>query len=488
MLEAAELHQAITKEQYEAVLPGLREQLLDAQARLREAGFSVVVLVNGADGAGKSETVNALHEWLDARYIVTESYAEPTEEERARPEYWRYWMWLPRAGRIAIYSGSWYTKPILKQVWSKASEAQLREDIVRINNFERTLSDGGTVFVKLWFHVSKKAQRKRLRALERSKATRFRVTKQDWKNHDRYADFLHTTEQVLSRTSTGFAPWQIIDAEDDRYRNITAARMLLDALQARLAQPASTPPAARLPATDDPQTLLDRLDLSKSLDKDAYEQRLGDAQANLNRLLRRMQKRGRSAIFVFEGPDAAGKGGAIRRITWALDARSYRVIPISAPTDEERAHHYLWRFWRYLPKRGRLTIFDRSWYGRVLVERVEGFATQGEWQRAYEEINDFERELTDGGVILVKFWLHIDSEEQLRRFDERKNDPTKRYKITEEDYRNREQQHQYEAAAAEMIMRCSPPTAPFVLVEANDKRYARVKVLESVCSALSDQL
>jgi polyphosphate kinase 2 (PPK2 family) len=205
-------------------------------------------------------------------------------------------------------------------------------------------------------------------------------------------------------------------------------------------------------------------------------------------LVRKLQKRKRSAILVFEGSDAAGKGGSIRRITWVLDARSYKLIPIAAPSDEERAHHYLWRFWRYMPRRGRVTIFDRSWYGRVLVERVEGFATEPEWQRAYQEINDFERELTDSGVILIKFWLHISSEEQLRRFEERKQNPAKRYKITAEDYRNRQQANQYEAAAAEMIARCSPPNAPFVLVEANDKRFARVKVLESIVQALEEQL
>ncbi|HYP88386.1 MAG TPA: polyphosphate kinase, partial [Polyangiaceae bacterium] len=202
----------------------------------------------------------------------------------------------------------------------------------------------------------------------------------------------------------------------------------------------------------------------------------------------KLQKRKRSAILVFEGPDAAGKGGAIRRITWALDARNYRVIPISAPTDEERAQHYLWRFWRYLPRRGRLTIFDRSWYGRVLVERVEGFAREVEWQRAYQEINEFERELVQSEVVLVKFWLHISLEEQARRFDARKNDPAKRYKITPEDYRNREQANQYEAAAAEMLARCSPPAAPFTLVEANDKHFARVKVLETVCDRLAQAL
>jgi polyphosphate:AMP phosphotransferase len=488
MLESAEKGRSLSKDQYDALLPGLRAALLDAQARLRKAGFSVVVLFNGADGAGKSETVNKLHEWLDARFLVSESYAPPTEEESSRPEFWRYWLWLPPAGRIALFSGSWYTRPILDRVWGKSSELELTEQLSRINGFERTLADGGTLFVKLWFHVSRKAQRKRLKALEANRDTRYRVSKDDWRNHERYEQFVRVTEDVLGQTSSGSAPWQVVDAADDRYRNVTAARLILDAMEARLAQTTPSAPPRRLPPIPDPHTLLDELDLSRTLGKNEYTERIAAAQARLNRLARRLQKRKQSALLVFEGPDAAGKGGAIRRITWALDARSYRLIPIAAPTDEERSHHYLWRFWRHLPRRGRLTIFDRSWYGRVLVERVEGFATEAEWQRAYQEINDFERELTDSGVILVKFWLHIASDEQLRRFEERRQNPAKRYKITAEDYRNREQANQYEAAAADMIARCSPPSAPFVLVEANDKRFARVKVLESLVQALERRL
>jgi polyphosphate:AMP phosphotransferase len=490
MLKAAELGHTLSKDQYDSLLPGLRAALLDAQARLRNAGFATVVLINGPDAAGKSEAVNALHEWFDARFLASESYADPTEEELQRPPSWRYWMWLPPAGRIALFSGNWYTKPILDRVYDELDDLELVERTRAINGFERTLADGGTLFVKLWFHVSKRVQHKRLKALESKKTTRYRVTKDDWRNHRHYDEFVEVTEQVLNQTSTGHAPWHVIDGEDERYRNVTAARLILEAIESRLAQIEASVPRtpARLPNIDDPRTLLDKLDLAQALSKHDYESRVAHAQARLNPLARKLQKRERSAILVFEGPDAAGKGGAIRRITWALDARSYRLIPIAAPTDEERAHHYLWRFWRHMPRQGKLTIFDRSWYGRVLVERVEGFASEVEWQRAYQEINDFERELTSSGIILLKYWLHISSEEQLRRFDERKTNPAKRYKITAEDYRNREQANQYEAAAADMIARCSPPNAPFTLVEANDKRFARVKVLEALCERLESEL
>jgi len=358
------------------------------------------------------------------------------------------------------------------------------QQTARIKAFERTLADGGTLFVKLWFHIGKKAQRRRLKELESRKVTRYRVTKQDWKNHERYDTFVKVTEQIISQTSTDVAPWHVVDAEDARYRNVTAARLILDALEARLAQRGPAPSASPLPVIDDPDTLLDQLDLTQTLAKPDSEAAVLRLQARLNLLVRRLQKQKKSAILVFEGPDAAGKGGAIRRITWALDARSYRLIPISAPSEEERAHHYLWRFWRHLPQRGKLSIFDRSWYGRVLVERVEGLASEPDLRRAYQEINEFEHELKQSGVILVKFWLHISADEQLRRFEERRHNPAKRYKITAEDYRNREQGNQYEAAAAEMIARCGPPDAPFTLVEANDKRFARVKVLQVVCDQL----
>jgi len=488
MLKAAQLGQTLSKEQYEALLPALRAALLDAQSRLRAAGFSVVVLVNGAEASGKSETVNILHEWLDARFLVSQSYTEPSEEERAHPANWRYWMWLPPAGRIGVFSGGWYTEPLVDRVWATTSEAELQEQCTRINAFERTLVDGGTLFVKLWFHIGKKAQRRRLKELESRKVTRYRVTKQDWRNHERFDAFVKVTEQVISQTSTSHAPWHVVDAEDARYRSVAAARLLLEALETRLSQRRAPHLAERLPPIDDPVTVLDRLDLTLSLAKPDSEAAVLRLQSRLNQLVRRLQKREKSAILVFEGPDAAGKGGAIRRITWALDARSYRLIPIAAPTDEERAHHYLWRFWRHLPRQGRLTIFDRSWYGRVLVERVEGFASEPDWQRAYQEINEFEHELQQSGVILLKFWLHISAEEQLRRFEERRRNPAKRYKITAEDYRNREQANQYEAAAAEMLARCSPPGARFTLVEANDKRFARVKVLQAVCDQLENGL
>jgi polyphosphate:AMP phosphotransferase len=477
MFEAAELGQKVTKHEYEAELPELRTRLLKAQALLEAAGFPVIVLINGADAAGKSETTNVLHEWLDARYLVTEGYSKPTEEEREHPEFWRFWRWLPPSGRIAIFQGNWYTRPILARVDGKLGPAKFRHHLDRIRCFEQTLRDDGALFVKLWFHISKREQKRRLERLERDPATRFRVSATDWKHHGLYKRFVRVCEQAVRETSTADLSWTVIDASDDRHRNLTAARELLNRLERRLALAKQPDPPQAEPPRSDPLTLLDRLDLTRRVTTEDYEAKSGPLQAKINRLSRRLERKKRSAILVVEGADAAGKGGAIRRIVRALDARQYRVIPIGAPSEEERAHHYLWRFYRHLPRRGKITIYDRSWYGRVLVERVEGFASREAWSRAYEEINHFEEELVSDGIVLVKFWLQVSSEEQLRRFREREAEPWKQHKI-----------NQYEVAAAEMIERCGTEYAPFVLVPADDKRYARITVLETVALELERAL
>ena len=488
MLKSAELGRALSKQDYDAALGDLRTSLLKAQAELESAKFPVIILIHGAEGAGKTQTLNTLHEWLDARYLSTEAYEPPSEEERERPEFWRYWMWLPRAGRIGLFLGSWYTQPILDRVLAAGKARHFEHALSRIDAFERTLADDGALLIKLWFHVSKKVQRQRLKAEQRAQSTRFLVTKSEWNNHGHYEDFVSVTERMLRETSTGQAPWSVIEAGDDRYRNLTAGLTILERIQHRLAtRPVSAAPRSE-PAIADPITPLDRLDLTLKLEKGEYEQRMATLQGRLGQLAMRLKKRRRGAIFLFEGSDAAGKGGAIRRLVWALDARQYRIIPVAAPSDEERAHHYLWRFFRHLPRRGRITIYDRSWYGRVLVERVEGFASEDAVLRAYKEINDFEEELTRDGIILVKFWLQISPVEQLRRFEDREREPWKQHKITAEDYRNRQKTNQYELAASEMIAQNSTEFAPFTIVEAEDKHYARVKVLETVCQRLEEQL
>jgi polyphosphate:AMP phosphotransferase len=440
------------------------------------------------DGGGKGETVNVLHTWMDARFLQTRAFDALSDEEKERPDFWRYWMALPPKGRIGIFFGSWYTDPIVNRAHRLIKQAEMDSALARINTFEKELVDDGALIVKLWFHLSRKAQKERLESLASHRATRWRVTPLDWKNFKLYHRFRRVSERVLRETSTSPAPWFIIEGVDHHYRTLAAAEYLHNALRSRLGSP--SPARANSPAirVRNPVTILDKLDLSLSLGKKQYERDLEKYQGRLNNLVRKAKKHKQSTVLVFEGWDAAGKGSAIRRITGPLDARDYQVIPIAAPTDEEKAHHYLWRFWRHLPRAGRVTIFDRSWYGRVLVERVEGFATEVEWKRAYPEINDFEEQLNDHKTLVLKFWLHISKDEQLRRFKEREETAFKTYKITEEDFRNRKKWNAYEAAANEMIERTSTEFAPWSLVEANDKHFARMKILETICEALKKAL
>lgn len=491
MFETAELGSTVDKQTFAREAARIRAELLEVQKQLAHANLSVLIIVAGVEGAGKAETVNLLMEWLDARGIQTHAFGEPSDEEGERPKYWRFWRVLPPKGRIGIFFGSWYSAPIVDRVFGKASRAEFDLALDEIVALERMLSQENVLVLKFWMHLPKKAQKKRLQALEADKNTRWRVTKLDWKFFKMYDAFRECSEEALRKTNTGEAPWHIVDASDERYRALTVTRTLLEALQKRLPQAESKPKApAEKPPLPKPAkvNVINRLDLSVSVSEKKYKKKLLKLSSKLARLTRRLYEKKRSLLVVFEGPDAAGKGGAIRRLTGAMDARNYQVISIAAPTEEERAHPYLWRFWRHLPRLGRVTIFDRSWYGRVLVERIEGFCSQEEWQRAFTEINAFEEQVARFGITVVKFWLTISAEEQLRRFKDRETTPYKQYKLTEEDWRNREKWGAYEAAACDMIEKTSTALAPWVLVEANDKLHARVKVLTTVCDLLEKAL
>ncbi len=504
MFESAELGHKIDNAAYDKQAKKLRIELLEAQYELLHCSvFPVIVLVNGIDGAGKGETVNLLNEWLDPRHIRSRAFGAPTEEERARPAMWRFWQALPAKGKIGVLFGNWYTDPINGRVAGEMKGSQLPAAIERVRRLERLLADDGALVVKLWFHLSKKGMKRRLEDLEVNKLTSWRVTKSDWENWRRYDEFATVSERVLRETSTGDAPWVVIDGSNPNYRAITAAKTLLGAIVGRLAEvksatesekraakrkrtgsgDASTVASPVFEAVDTSRILLD-LPFEERLAKAKYETKVVQAQGTLAKLCRSSKMRKHSVVLVFEGMDAAGKGGAIRRVTQALDARQYDVIPIAAPSDEERAQPYLWRFWRRIPRHGRITIFDRSWYGRVLVERVEGFATQAAWTRAYAEINDFEEQLTEAGAIVVKVFLAITKEEQLRRFKEREQTKFKQYKITPEDWRNRKKWDAYVTAGGDMIDRTSTSISPWHVIESNDKHLARVRVIEAVSARM----
>jgi polyphosphate:AMP phosphotransferase len=488
MFESAELGHHIDKRRYRRELPKLRAALLDAQYELKErADFPVIIVLGGVNGAGRSETMNALHAWMDPRLLAAHAFGPPSREERALPRLYRYWQALPPKGRIGVFFGSWYTEPLEARVLGDLPKhvfVRALEDIVR---FERMLVDEGALLLKFWMHLSKAREKKRLEALEDNPHTRWRVTRADWEGFARYDRLRTWGERTVRKTSQAGAPWLVVEGQDPEYRELTVGRALLQALRSRLDHPGplSAPPQVpALPPPIDGVRRLASLDLSGHIAKADYSDELARWQGKLAKLTRHSRFRKRSLVVVFEGPDAAGKGGAIRRITAALDARIYRVHPVSAPSEEERAQPFLWRFWRHLPGRGQVAIFDRSWYGRVLVERVAGLGAAGDHARAYAEINDFEAQLVDSGALVVKFWLAISKEEQLRRFHERERLSFKHYKITPEDYRNRDRWEDYELAADEMFERTSTDIAPWVLVEAEDKHVARLKILKTLVHAL----
>jgi AMP-polyphosphate phosphotransferase len=502
MFEVAEVGRTLSKSDYKAQVPDLRSELLAVQQELRQASFPVIVLFAGVDTAGKGETINLLNEWMDPRWIVTRGYTPPSSEERERPRLWRYWRDLPPRGRLAMFLSAWYSSPILDRVARRLTTAEFDSQLDQVAAFERALTDDGAVIVKFWMHLSKRAQRKRLRAFENDPLQRWRVTKVQWKHWQMFDRFVSAADRAIRRTSTDAAPWHIVEGEDERYRTIVVATEVRDAIRRGLdrhagaaTRRASAGRRARTGKVSDALTrverqfnVLDNLDLGQALSDADFKRELAEQQSRLNRLQRRAGKRRVSTIIVFEGWDAAGKGGAIRRVTGSLDARDYQVIPVAAPTDEERARHYLWRFWRHLSRAGRITIFDRSWYGRVLVERVEGFATEAEYMRGYGEITRFEEQLVGNGILLVKFWIHIGRDEQLRRFRERSRTSYKRWKITEEDWRNRKQWADYTKAVNDMVARTSTKVAPWTLVEGNDKNFARIKVLKTLADRMTERL
>lgn len=492
MFESAELGHHISKEIYKQEVPALREALLEAQYDLAESSkFPVIILIGGVDGAGKGETANILNEWMDPRHINTHAFSTPNQIEAEKPAMWRFWQALPPKGEIGILFGSWYTSPIIRRCYGESRQSDLDKSLEEIINFERMLTDEGTILIKFWFHLSKEKQKERIKELQKDPKTSWRVTEQDLNHLKLYDKFKEISGHALRQTSTGNAPWIVIEGLDANYRHLTAGKYILQTIRKRLDEKktsirkADAPPL--LQAIDNLH-ILNTLDLTKSISKSDYKYRLEEYQRKLNLLTRHPKFKQISVIVAFEGADAAGKGGSIRRITQALDARMYSILPIAAPTQEELAQPYLWRFWRHIPGKGRVAIFDRTWYGRVLVERVEGFCREQDWMRAYAEINDFEEQLGKSDILVVKYWLQISPEEQLRRFEERQQIPFKRFKITDEDWRNRDKWDSYQAAACDMMDRTSTELAPWNLIEANDKNYARIKILKILCERIEEKI
>lgn len=490
MFESAELDVDYTKEQYTAELAGLRLQLFKMQQDLKSSKIPMIIIVDGVPGAGRGEIVNLLNEWMDSRNIINRTFWTETSEETERPEFWRYWMALPGKGEIGVFFSGWYEKPVMKALAGKSKDSGFEQQMNEIVRLERMLTADGMLIVKLWLHLSGDSHKK---VMKKRKKTGVNKEHKSFENKSigkaAYESIRKAYAKAIRLTDTKEAHWYLINSQDNRYRNISVIKTLISNMQNALDKRGNSAAAPVNPVTS-PQSMLilDNVDLTLELTKKEYSAELPKYQAELHALTLEAFSRGISTVILFEGWDAAGKGGAIRRITSAIDARMRRTIQVAAPTDEEKSHHYLWRFWRYIPRAGYVTIFDRSWYGRVLVERVEGFACADEWSRAYEEINEFERQLENSGVLLIKFWVHISQEEQLKRFKDREASELKRYKITDEDWRNRDKSPLYNEAINDMFIRTSTDIAPWTIIAGNSKYYSRIEVIKTVCKALKERL
>jgi len=508
MLEKVDLTMKMEKSEYKAKMTALKLQMGKLQRQCKEMGLPIMIVFEGFDAAGKGMQIGKLIQSLDPRGFEVFTVKEETKEEAMHPFLWRFWTKTPQRGRMAVYDGSWYIKVLSDRFEKKMRESEIENCYRSICSFEKQITEDGTLLIKLFLDIDQKEQKKRFDKLMESKDTAWRVTKADLKKNEKYDQYQEMIEEMLQRTDTEYASWTIVEATDRRYATVkiytVITQMLTAGIDNRRREIARETAAevireAEKEASENrslidgatkgfQESVLAKVDLSLCCDRKTYRKKLKEYQKKIEKLHGELYQKRIPVVIGFEGWDAAGKGGAIKRLTEKMDARGYVVNPTAAPNDLEKAHHYLWRFWKNMPKDGHIAIFDRTWYGRVMVERIEGFCTQEEWKRAYKEINDMEKDLADAGAVVLKFWMQIDKKEQEKRFRQRQENPEKQWKITEEDWRNREKWEQYEEAVNEMLIRTSTEYAPWIVVEGNDKYYARLKVLETVIDALEKRI
>ena len=494
MLETIDVNKKMDHSEFKEIMERLQPKLGRLQRKCKELDIPVIIVFEGFSASGKGEMIAKLIEPLDPRGFNVYATKRITKKEKDRPTFWRFFNKTPAKGEIAIFDRSWYTKVLRERFEGLTTKEELSYLYDEIVDFEKLLVDDGTVIIKIFLHISKEVQKERFEQLAKNQVTAWRVTKKDLKQNKKYDKYQKINEIMIQKTDRSYAPWTIIEAKEKHYAFAKMYQLITDQLEMsckKKEEESKEEPAAIVDTQMDPNYInqvLSKVDLNKEISKTEYKEKIDQLQEELASLQEQLYRKKIPAVFVFEGWDAAGKGGAIKRVTRKLDPRAYEVIPISAPDATQRAHHYLWRFYQKLPEPGHIAIFDRSWYGRVMVERIEGFATKEEVSRAYQEINHFEEQLVHANTIVLKFWLHIDKEEQEIRFQERQENVEKQWKITDEDWRNRAKWDQYELSVNEMLVRTSTTYAPWIVVEANSKQYARIKILESIIHSMKDKL
>ncbi len=485
MLDKIDLSVKMDKGEYKEQVKALEKKLVLLQQEINALEIPVVIVVEGFSAAGKGTLIGKILNPLDPRYFNVYTMGKISENDEMRPFLWRYGIKMTFKGRMTIFDKSWHRLIVPDGNKKKLlSEKERKGFYYDVNAFERQLSDDGVQIIKLFICISKEEQRKRFKALQKNKDTSWRVNENDFLQNDNYDKYVKHFNDMIRNTNSRESQWSVIEADDLRYATVKILKILTNRLEVAVDQQkrkrAIIVPEKGIELAFNENSILKTVSLDKVISDEAYSDKLMEYQRQISELGFKLYAKRKSVVIVYEGWDAAGKGGNIRRLTEKLDPRGFEVIPVAAPSKGELAHHYLWRFYTKLPKDGHIAIFDRSWYGRVLVERIEGYCSQEEWTRAYKEINDFEFHLANHDCIIIKFWLQIDKDEQLRRFEARQENPEKQHKITDEDWRNREKWDLYEKAVDEMLFKTNTHYAPWTIIESNNKKFARIKVLEIV--------
>ena len=488
MLENWNKPQRPEDSEIEERLDAARGKLTALQMQIKEHGLPVLVLFEGWGTAGKGSVLGKVIKNIDPRFFKVATMDVPTEEERRKPFLYRYFVKIPEKGKFVFLDSGWMDEIVKECLHDNPGEKEYKKKIESVKRFERQLTDNGYLVLKFFFQISQKEQKKRIDVLKEDKNTKWRVSENDdWQNKH-YDKCLHVFDRYLNDTNAPADPWYLIDAKNKKWAELQVLETMISGIETALKNSNLAVPLLQnvFPLEKIPR--LSEIPLDKKIEEEEYRKELKELQEKLSRLHNKLYRQKIPVIIAYEGWDAAGKGGNIKRITGALDPRGFEVHPIASPEPHEKARHYLWRFWNRLPKTGHIAIFDRTWYGRVMVERLEGFCNENEWQRAYNEINEFEKELSDWGAVIIKFWVQIDKDTQLARFTDRQNTPEKQWKITDEDWRNREKWDLYEVAVDEMLQKTNTTYAPWHVLESNDKKYARIKALKIVIHAIEKAL
>ncbi len=493
MLETIDSQRKLNKKEYSQRYAKLCGEFRTLQRRCYEKRIPVIILFEGWDASGKGETINRVVNRLDPRGVQIHTTFRPTDLEKMFPFLHGFWLRLPEDGDIVIFDRSWYRRVLSARARGIVSKGECFRTYKEITQFERQLVDHGTIIAKFWLHLSKKKQARRLGKIADDKYRRWRIGHVKGDRQQQYKGYAAGFEELFEQTNTHSAPWTIVPAANKRYCVIKVLETICNSLASLTSASTSRKPAEMQPErsyglSEERPVILKNVNPAREMSKGSYRLALKEQQLRIRENEFRIFRHRIPVVVVYEGWDAAGKGGNIKRVTEYLDPRGFSVIPIAAPRGEEKTRHYLWRFWRHFPKAGHLAIFDRSWYGRVLVERVESLTEVAAWSRAYREIKEFESQLANFGTVIVKFWMHISRQEQLARFEERMRNKYKRYKLTDEDWRNRKKWFDYERAVTDMLLKTSTTYAPWTIVAGDCKYFARIKALKTINQAIEERL